>query len=52
MKTERKNNKIVYIYFIAILGYTVGEKSQILHVFIIGHPYFKQHIEKVFLQCV
>ena len=52
MKTERKSNKIGYIYFIIILGYIVGEKNQMLQGFIIVCPYFKQHMDDVFLLCV
>ena len=52
MKTERKSNKIVYIYFIVILGYIVGQKNQMPQGFIIVHPYFKQHMDDVFLLCV
>ena len=52
MKAEPKNNKIGYIYFSVILGYIVGKKNQIPQEFIIVHPYFKQHIDKIFLLCV
>ena len=52
MKTERKSNKIGYIYFIVILGYIVGQKNQMPQGFIIVHPYFKQHMDDVFLLCV
>ena len=52
MKTERKSNKIGYIYFIIILGYIVGEKNQMPQGFIIVCPYFKQHMDDVLLLCV
>ena len=49
MKTERKSNKIGYIYLIVILEYIVGEKKQMPRGFIIVHPYFKQHMDDAFL---
>ena len=52
MKTERKSNKIGYIYFIVILGYIVGEKNRMNQGFIIVHPYFKKHIDDAILLCV